>query len=184
VLEILVIAFGLGLDAFSLAVAFGMCQKVCTLNTRFRLSLSFGLFQFFMPLIGFYAGLRVARFTESIDHWIVFAVLSLVGGKMVYEALNNDKNQVMVDISRGIPLLVASIATSIDALAVGFSFALLKDGILLPAVIIGVVASIMTFIGVTFGHRVGRKYISKPEIIGGIAIIIIGFKTLLEHFFS
>lgn len=183
-LEILVIAFGLGLDAFSLAVAFGMCQKVCTLNTRFRLSLSFGLFQFFMPLIGFYAGLRVARFTESIDHWIVFAVLSLVGGKMVYEALNNDKNQVMVDISRGIPLLVASIATSIDALAVGFSFALLKDGILLPAVIIGVVASIMTFVGVTFGHRVGRKYISKPEIIGGIAIIIIGFKTLLEHFFS
>jgi len=184
VLEILVIAFGLGLDAFSLAVAFGMCQKVCTLNTRFRLSLSFGLFQFFMPLIGFYAGLRVARFTESIDHWIVFAVLSLVGGKMVYEALNNDQDQVMVDISRGIPLLVASIATSIDALAVGFSFALLKDGILLPAVIIGVVASIMTFVGVTFGHRVGRKYISKPEIIGGIAIIIIGFKTLLEHFFS
>jgi len=184
VLEILVIAFGLGLDAFSLAVAFGMCQKVCTLNTRFRLSLSFGLFQFFMPLIGFYAGLRVARFTESIDHWIVFAVLSLVGGKMVYEALNNDQDQVMVDISRGIPLLVASIATSIDALAVGFSFALLKDGILLPAVIIGVVASIMTFMGVTFGHRVGRKYISKPEIIGGIAIIIIGFKTLLEHFFS
>ncbi len=183
-LEILVIAFGLGLDAFSLAVAFGMCQKVCTLNTRFRLSLSFGLFQFFMPLIGFYAGLRVARFTESIDHWIVFAVLSLVGGKMVYEALNNDQDQVMVDISRGIPLLVASIATSIDALAVGFSFALLKDGILLPAVIIGVVASIMTFVGVTFGHRVGRKYISKPEIIGGIAIIIIGFKTLLEHFFS
>jgi len=184
VLEILVIAFGLGLDAFSLAVAFGMCQKVCTLNTRFRLSLSFGLFQFFMPLIGFYAGLRVARFTESIDHWIVFAVLSLVGGKMVYEALNNDQDQVMVDISRGIPLLVASIATSIDALAVWFSFALLKDGILLPAVIIGVVASIMTFVGVTFGHRVGRKYISKPEIIGGIAIIIIGFKTLLEHFFS
>ena len=183
-LEILVIAFGLGLDAFSLAVAFGMCQKVCTLNTRFRLSLSFGLFQFFMPLIGFYAGLRVARFTESIDHWIVFAVLSLVGGKMVYEALNNDQDQVMVDISRGIPLLVASIATSIDALAVGFSFALLKDGILLPAVIIGVVALIMTFMGVTFGHRVGRKYISKPEIIGGIAIIIIGFKTLLEHFFS
>jgi len=137
-----------------------------------------------MPLIGFYAGLRVARFTESIDHWIVFAVLSLVGGKMVYEALNNDQDQVMVDISRGIPLLVASIATSIDALAVGFSFALLKDGILLPAVIIGVVASIMTFVGVTFGHRVGRKYISKPEIIGGIAIIIIGFKTLLEHFFS
>jgi len=184
VFEILVIAFGLGLDAFSLAVAFGMCQKVCTFNTRFRLSLSFGLFQFFMPLIGFYAGLRVARFTESIDHWIVFAVLSLVGGKMVYEALNNDQDQVMVDISRGIPLLVASIATSIDALAVGFSFALLKDGILLPAVIIGVVASIMTFVGVTFGHRVGRKYISKPEIIGGIAIIIIGFKTLLEHFFS
>ena len=71
--EILVIAFGLGLDAFSLAVAFGMCQKVCTLNTRFRLSLSFGLFQFFMPLAGFYAGLKVARFTESIDHWIVFA---------------------------------------------------------------------------------------------------------------
>ncbi len=182
--EILVIAFGLGLDAFSLAVAFGMCQKVCTLNTRFRLSLSFGLFQFFMPLAGFYAGLRVARFTEAIDHWIVFAILIFVGGKMIYEALNKDNNESMVDISRGVPLLIASVATSIDALAVGFSFALLKDGILIPAIIIGVVASIMTFVGVTFGHRVGRKYISKPEVVGGIAIVIIGFKILLEHFIN
>ncbi|MDI9594478.1 MAG: manganese efflux pump MntP family protein [Atribacterota bacterium] len=182
--EILVIAFGLGLDAFSLAVAFGMCQKVCTLNTRFRLSLSFGLFQFFMPLAGFYAGLKVARFTESIDHWIVFAILSFVGGKMIYEALSKDDNETMVDISRGIPLLIASVATSIDALAVGFSFALLKDGILFPAIIIGIVASIMTFVGVTFGYRVGRKYISKPEVVGGIAIVLIGFKALLEHFIS
>ena len=182
--EILVIAIGLGLDAFSLAVAFGMCQKVCTLSTRFRLSLSFGLFQFFMPLIGFYTGLRVARFTESIDHWIVFAVLSLVGGRMIGEALTKDDKETVVDISRGFPLLVASVATSIDALAVGFSFALLKDGIVLPAIIIGLVASVMTFIGVTFGHRVGRKYVSKPGVVGGIVIIIIGFKTLLEHLLS
>jgi putative Mn2+ efflux pump MntP len=103
---------------------------------------------------------------------------------MIYEALSKDDNETMVDISRGIPLLIASIATSIDALAVGFSFALLKDGILLPAIVIGIVASIMTFVGVTFGHRVGRKYISKPEVVGGIAIVIIGFKTLLEHFIN
>ncbi len=181
-LEILVIAVGLGLDAFSLAVAFGMCQKVCTLNTRFRLSLSFGLFQFFMPLIGFYAGLRVARFTVSIDHWVIFGVLGFVGGKMIYEALSKDDGAVMIDISHGLPLLAASVATSIDALAVGFSFALLKSGIFLPAIIIGIVASLMTFLGVSFGHQVGRKFLSKPEMIGGIAIIGIGFKTLLEHF--
>jgi len=184
VFEIFVIAFGLGLDAFSLAVAFGMCQKVCTLNTRFRLSLSFGLFQFFMPLVGFYAGLRVARFTESIDHWIVFFVLGFVGGKMIYEALSKEESETMVDISRGVPLLIASIATSIDALAVGFSFALLKDGILFQAVIIGVIASVMTFVGITLGHRVGRKYIAKPEVVGGIAIILIGFKAFLEHFLN
>ncbi|NLJ50166.1 MAG: manganese efflux pump [Candidatus Atribacteria bacterium] len=153
-----------------------MCQKVCTLNTRFRLSLSFGLFQFFMPLVGFYAGLRVARFIESIDHWIVFMVLSFVGGKMIYDALSKNEGETMVDISQGIFLLVASIATSIDSLAVGFSFALLKDGILFPAFIIGVIASIMTFVGVTFGYQVGRKYISNPEVVGGIAIILIGLK--------
>ena len=183
-LEILVIAIGLGLDAFSLAVAFGMCQKVCTLNTRFRLSLCFGLFQFFMPLLGFYAGLRVARFTVSVDHWIVLGVLGFVGGKMIFGALSKDDDAVMVDISRGLPLLFASVATSIDALAVGFSFALLKSGIFLPAVIIGIVASLMTFMGVSFGHRVGRKYLSKPEVVGGIAIILIGFKTFLEHIMS
>jgi len=182
VLEILVIAVGLGLDAFSLAVAFGMCQKVCTLNTRFRLSLSFGLFQFFMPLIGFYAGLRVARFTVSIDHWVIFGVLGFVGGKMIYEALSKDDGTDMIDINHGIPLLAASVVTSIDALVIGFSFALLKNGIFLPAIIIGIVASLMTFLGVSFGHQVGRKFLSKPEMIGGIAIIGIGFKTLLEHF--
>lgn len=183
VIEIIILAVGLGLDAFSLAVVFGVCRGICPLDARLRLSLSFGFFQFFMPLIGFYAGLRVARFIGAIDHWVVFGVLGFIGGKMIFEAFNKDKNEAVNDISRGIPLLLASIATSIDALAVGFSFALLRDGVFIPAIIIGIVASIMTFIGVSFGHRIGRKYVSKPEIIGGIAIIFIGFKTLLEHLF-
>ncbi|MEI6157778.1 MAG: manganese efflux pump, partial [Atribacterota bacterium] len=100
-LEIGIIAVGLGLDAFSVAVAFGMCQRVCPLDTRLRLSLSFGLFQFFMPLLGFYAGLWIARFMVNVDHWVVLAVLSFVGGKMIYEAWERDEDETTIDISQG-----------------------------------------------------------------------------------
>ncbi len=178
--DISVIAFGLGLDAFSLAVAFGMCHNVCTLDMRFRLAFSFGFFQFFMPLAGFFTGMQIAALVEAFDHWLVLAVLGSVGLKMVRDALSKENGIPPVDFSRGLPLLFASVATSIDALAVGFSLALISDRIILPAFIIGVVACCMTLVGVEVGNRVGRRFVSRPELVGGLAIVAIGVKIFLE----
>jgi len=178
-LETFIVAIGLGLDAFSLAAAFGMCQKICPLDAKLRLSISFGAFQFFMPLIGFGVGLQVAQFISSFDHWVVLGVLSLVGGKMIYEGWKKDDDTPFVDFSQGWPLFFASLATSIDALAVGFSFALIDKNIWFSALIIGIVASFMTYLGVSLGHKV-RGFFSSPEIGGGIAIVLVGLKIFLE----
>ncbi len=178
--NISIIAVGLGLDAFSLAVAFGMCHHVCTLDMKFRLAFSFGFFQFFMPLAGFFAGMQVAGLVETFDHWLVLAVLGSVGVKMVWDALSKEDNIPPVDFSRGLPLLLASVATSTDALAVGFSLALISDQIILPALIIGIVASLMTLLGVELGNRVGRRFISRPELVGGLAIMVVGVKIFVE----
>jgi len=181
-IELLLLAFGLGLDAFSVAVAFGMCQKTCPVGARLRLSLSFGAFQFLMPLLGFMAGERVANIIASFDHFVVLGILSFVGVKMLVEGLRRDDTRPFPDLSRGWPLLFASLATSIDALAVGFSFALLQKGVLLEALVIGIFAFSMTYLGVSFGHRVQEKAIfSRPEAFGGIVLILIGLKIFLEH---
>lgn len=178
-LETFIIAIGLGLDAFSLATAFGMCQKACPRDARLRLSFSFGAFQFFMPLVGFGVGRQVARFISSFDHWVVLGILSLVGGKMIYEGWKRDSDTPLIDFSRGWPLFLASLATSIDALAVGFSFALMGKNIWFSALIIGIVALFMTYSGVSLGHKI-RGIFSSPEIVGGIAIILVGLKIFLE----
>jgi len=180
--ELLFLAFGLGLDAFSVAVAFGMCQGACSLGAKLRLSLSFGGFQFLMPLLGFLAGERTARLVQSFDHFVVLGILSLVGGKMIFEGLARKNPKDSPDLSRGLPLLLASLATSLDALAVGFSFALLQGGVFLEALVIGIFAFFMTYSGVSFGHRMrAGKIFSKPEVFGGIVIILIGLKIFLEH---
>ena len=181
-LEIGAIAVSLGLDAFSVAVAFGMCRKVCLLGERVRLSLSFGLFQFFMPLLGFFAGARVSALFDTFDHWVVLAILGALGTKMLYEAFRRKSDEQFPDLSRGIPLLLASFATSFDALAVGFSFALLVRTIFFPALVIGIVASTMTYLGVSLGHRLRREIAFQPEVIGGIALWAVGVKIFLEGF--
>jgi len=183
---IILIGIGLAMDCLAVAISKGISVKKFYYSSTLFMAFLFGLFQAGMPLIGYYAGKSFVSFISKSDHWIAFGFLTLIGGRMLYEGLKNHQlaNNGESNPFHWLKILSLAVATSIDALAVGFSFALLKDGILLPAVIIGVVALIMTFMGVTFGHQVGRKYISKPEIIGGIAIIIIGFKALLEHFFS
>ena len=178
-LETLIIAIGLGLDAFSLATAFGMCQKTCPQDAKLRLSFSFGAFQFFMPLVGFGIGLQVAQLISSFDHWVVLGTLSLVGGKMIYEGWKKDDDTPFVDFSQGWPLLFASLATSIDALMVGFSFALMDKNIWFSALIIGIVALLMTYLGVSLGHKI-RGIFSSPEVVGGIAIVLVGLKIFLE----
>jgi len=178
--EIGAVAVGLGLDAFSVAVAFGMCRKVCLLGERLRLSLSFGLFQLLMPLLGFFAGTKVSALFDTFDHWVVLAILGALGTKMLYEAFRRKSDEQFPDLIRGIPLLLASFATSFDALAVGFSFALLARTIFFPALAIGFVASTMTYFGVSLGHRLRRAITLQPEIIGGSALWAVGLKIFLE----
>ncbi|MGQ9473589.1 MAG: manganese efflux pump MntP [Candidatus Caldatribacteriaceae bacterium] len=178
--EIFLVAISLGLDAFSVAVAFGMCRTACLLDEKMRLSLSFGLFQFFMPLVGFYFGTKVNILFDAFDHWVVLIILGLLGTKMIRESFSREQND-LPDVSRGIPLFLASLATSLDALAVGFSFALLERKIFLPALFIGIVASTMTYLGVSLGHRLRREITTKPELIGGIALWFVGIKIFLEN---
>jgi putative Mn2+ efflux pump MntP len=178
--EILLIACGLALDAFSLAVSYGMCHAKSKLSSKIRISLSFGFFQMFMPILGFWLGKGISRFVNRFDHWIVFLILAIVGTKMISDGVNQDESKEKVDISKGVPLLLASLATSIDAFAVGISFALLKKGYLFPAIIIGIVTTALSFFGVSFGSHVGKNWIKRPELIGGAAIIAIGVKSLIQ----
>jgi putative Mn2+ efflux pump MntP len=179
-IEILMIAFSLALDAFSLAVSFGMTQIHDKMSSRIRISFSFGFFQFIMPILGFLLGSGLARFVDQWDHWIVFGILTLVGSKMIFDGFNKEEDKEAVDMSLGLPLLFASIATSIDAFAIGISFALLKKEILFSSTIIGIVTAILSFMGVSFGSHIGKNWIKRPELIGGLAILLIGFKTLLQ----
>ncbi|MCE5223701.1 manganese efflux pump MntP family protein [bacterium] len=180
-LTILVIAISLGLDAFSVSLAFGMCQKECSNQSKLRLSFSFGFFQFLMPIVGYWIGSTVASFVDKWDHWLVLTALVLIGCKMIWEGLEKeDQPKKFTDISRGVPLLIASVATSIDALAVGFSFAFLQFDLLTSSLIIGVVAFIMSYAGSHIGFKIGKRYFSKPEWIGGIALILLGIKFLLD----
>jgi putative Mn2+ efflux pump MntP len=179
-IELLFIAFSLALDAFSLAVSFGMTQISCNLSSKLRISLSFGFFQFIMPIFGYLIGSRMARMVDRWDHWIVFGILSLIGFKMIRDGLQKDKENKPGNMRLGFPLLLASIETSIDAFAIGISFALLKKEILISSVVIGIVTFSLSYIGATFGAHIGKKWITRPEVIGGLAIFLIGIKTLLQ----
>jgi putative Mn2+ efflux pump MntP len=180
-LTIFLLAVGLGVDAFSVAIGIGASNNKKSWAPVLRLSLAFGLFQFVMPLIGWLAGSTVVDRIQSFDHWIAFALLVLVGGKMIWEGLEKGSDEQKTDQTRGWPLFLLSIATSIDALAVGFSFSLLKTALLFPAAIIGVVCFMMTAVGMIFGKGLARIFGKKVEILGGLVLIAIGMKILIEH---
>ena len=178
---IFLLAVGLGIDAFSVAIGIGAANHKKSWAPVLRLSLAFGIFQFVMPLVGWMAGSTVVNMIQAFDHWIAFALLAIVGGKMIWEGFEKEGDEEEADQTRGWPLLLLSIATSIDALAVGFSFSLLKTPILFPAAIIGVVCFVMTAVGMIFGKGLARIFGKKVEIIGGLVLIGIGVKILIEH---
>jgi len=180
--SILIIAIGLGMDAFAVAIGAGVALKGHSQASAFRLSSSFGFFQFIMPIIGWSAGVTIETFIHDYDHWLAFILLAAIGGKMIYDALRDGKEVSSSDPTRGLPLLMLSIATSIDALAVGLSLAFLKVPIFYPSVIIGTVAFAMTWTGMAFGERLGRAFGKKVEVAGGLILLGIGVKILLEHF--
>lgn len=180
-ITIFFIAVGLGVDAFSVAIGIGATNDKKSWAPVLRLAAAFGLFQFIMPIAGWLAGLTVVEIIGSFDHWIAFALLAFVGGKMIWEGFEKESDEEREDQTRGWPLLLLSIATSIDALAVGFSFSILKNPILFPAGIIGVVCFIMTAAGMIFGKVLAKLFGKKVEIFGGLVLIAIGIKILVDH---
>jgi Predicted membrane protein len=180
-LTVFFLAVGLGVDAFSVAIGIGATNVKKSWAPVLRLASAFGAFQFAMPIIGWLAGLTVVGIIANYDHWIAFALLSYVGGRMIWEALRKDKEKETNDQTKGFPLLLLSIATSIDALAVGFSFSVLKEQILFPAVIIGIVCFFMTATGMLFGKGLARIFGKKVGIFGGVVLIVIGVKILIDH---
>ena len=181
ILTILIIAIGLAMDAFAVSITSGLTIKKIKIGHAFRIAFFFGLFQAVMPVIGWLAGLGLKDFIASIDHWIAFILLVFVGGKMIYESTmmvedKDEKDPLNVHV-----LLVLSIATSIDALAVGISLSFLNIEIATPAIIIGIVTFVLSFLGVYIGEKFGHFFESKIEVIGGLTLIGIGTKILLEH---
>jgi len=181
-ITIFLLAVGLGVDAFSVAIGIGAANDDGkSWQPVLRLASSFGAFQFAMPIIGWLAGLTVVGIIAHYDHWVAFALLAYVGSKMIWEALKKEEEKEANDQTKGLPLLLLSIATSIDALAVGFSFSLLKTDIILPALIIGVVCFLMTGIGMLFGKGLAGIFGKKVGIVGGVVLIAIGVKILVDH---
>jgi putative Mn2+ efflux pump MntP len=176
------LAVGLGMDAFAVSIVVGSAAGRLSFRPIFRLSFHFGLFQFLMPIIGWGLGLSVASYIEAFDHWLALALLTFVGGKMIMESRSDASTpSTGGDPTRGWTLVALSVATSIDALAVGLSMAFLRVDVLTPSVIIGIVACAMTAIGMSLGSRLGRKFGRRMELIGGLVLISIGIRIVVEH---
>jgi manganese efflux pump family protein len=179
------LAFGLGIDAFSVAVASGVALGKVSLRQSFRLSFHFGLFQFAMPIIGWLIGSLVAEYVRDFDHWIAFGLLSFVGVRMILGAVRGkDGGLPPRDPTKGASLIILSLATSIDALAVGLTLAIVGTPVLLPSIVIGLVAANMTLAGLQLGKYAGRMLGNRMEVIGGLVLIAIGLKILLEHLYG
>lgn len=180
-LNLLGIAIGLAMDAFAVSIAAGLAIPELTRRHVFRLSFHFGLFQFMMPIIGWLAGRTVQGYISQFDHWIAFGLLAFIGGKMLWEAVMEEGTASNGDPTRGLMLVTLSVATSIDALAVGLSMAFLKISVWFPSVIIGLVAAAMTAVGIRFGSRIGSRWGKAAEITGGIVLLGIGVRILVSH---
>lgn len=181
--SIILIGFALSADAFAVSVTSGITIKRNHLKHAITAGMFFGGFQALMPLLGWLGGSFASDYVSSFDHWLAFALLSYVGGKMIYEACRNEEDEEKEpDPKIGLyTMLVLAIATSLDALAVGFSLAFINVNIYIPALIIGSITFVTSFIGVYVGKLFGHLFEKKLEIIGGLILIGIGIKTVLDH---
>jgi len=181
-LAILLIAVGLSADCFAVALSSSISRKTLPFVQIFRVSLFFGVFQAIMPVLGWLAGRTIVEFISDFDHWLAFALLALVGGRMIWESFHNTaRRSEITDVTRLRSLLILSVATSIDALAVGLAFALLDTEIVAASVTIGTVAFVVTAIGLIVGKKAGSLMGRRAEAIGGIILIGIGVRMVLEH---
>lgn len=178
-LTVVLISIGLAMDAFAVSICKGLSMRTPSLKAMLIVGLWFGGFQGLMPIIGYYLGESLYQYISAVDHWIAFALLLLIGFNMIREALSGDEEDVDADIGVKVMFLLA-VATSIDALAVGISLAMEGADIFLDALIIGVITFAISVAGVKLGSVVGDKFSTKAQILGGIILIALGVKFLLE----
>ncbi|MGL5318110.1 MAG: manganese efflux pump MntP family protein [Bacteroidales bacterium] len=182
ILEIILIAIGLSMDSLAVSIAAGIIMDKFHVRHIFRIAFFMALFQGLMPLLGWAAGISFKSQIESYDHWIAFGLLSFLGVKMIREGMSSDEDDSPgFDPTKIATLISLAFATSIDALAVGVSFAFLQIKVALPTIIIGATTFFFAFAGASFGTKFGNKYNLPMEIIGGVILIGIGLKILLQH---
>ena len=184
-LSVLGMAFALAMDAFAVSIATGIRLAPPRWSQTARVAVCFGLFQFVMPVIGWLTGRELAAWVAAWDHWMAFGLLLAVGGKMIHDALASRDDGSFggqsADPTRGITLLMLGVATSIDAFAVGVSMAMMQRPVLIPGIIFGLVAAVLSVVGMRHGGRIGRRAGSRAEVAGGTVLILIGVVTLVPH---
>jgi putative Mn2+ efflux pump MntP len=178
-----VIGIGLSMDCFAVSLAIGTTTKTRLIYAAVIIAIFFGAFQAGMTVVGWLAGSSVIGLISSYDHWIAFILLAIVGGKMIWEGVHGGEEEAHIEVVRLVPVIVLSLATSIDALAVGVSFGVLQTAILIPAIIIGLVCFVISFAGVMLGERLEDILGNKMEILGGLILILIGINILAGHLF-
>lgn len=178
--ELFILAVGLSMDAFAVAIGKGLSVREAKIKHMTIVGLYFGLFQAGMPLIGYFLGKQFEQYITTFDHWIAFVLLGLIGANMVREAFSKEEEKINSAFTPK-AMIPMAIATSIDALAVGVSFAFLSVDIVPAVSFIGVITFLLSFAGVKIGNIFGSKYKSKAELVGGIILILMGIKILLEH---
>jgi manganese efflux pump family protein len=179
--EVLLVAFALSLDAFAVSLAASTAGHVHDRRAAFRLSFHFGLFQFMMPILGWTLGTAIESTIAAVDHWVAFGLLAFVGGRMIYAATRPASQTRSDDPSRGVLLVILAIATSIDALAVGLSLAMLNTSVWTPSIVIGLVAGGMSVLAIVGGARLGRWLGTKAQLAGGLILLLIGVRILVAH---
>ncbi len=180
ILEVLALALGLTMDVLSVSIAVGLSLPDSSLRQRLRLTFHFALFHFLMPALGWLAGISIQQQIRSFDHWIAFVLLSALGIKMIKD-WRSEEDVFSNDPTRGMTMVTLCIATSIDALAVGVSIALLHVDVWQVGILVGLSAALMTTIGLNFGRSIGQKMQSWARLFGGLAIIAVGVKILIDH---
>jgi len=183
IITIAILAIGLSFDSFAVSVSSGLVLKGIDYKNAMKIAFSLALFQGGMPVIGWYFGSEIKDYVVEIDHLIAFILLTLIGGKMIFESLKKNKEDKTFNPLKLSVLIGISIATSIDALIIGISFAFLKISILLAAITIGVITFFISMSGILFGKKTGKRFGKKMEILGGLILIFIGLKIFIEHQF-
>ena len=182
-LEIILIAIGLSMDTFAVSISLGLSIKKPKLKEMLIPGIYFGLFQMLMPLIGFLAAVSFVDKIQHLDHWIAFILLGFIGGKMIKESFSSDTEKVNGNPFLFSKMLLLAIATSIDALAVGITFAFFEINLFMTVLIIGLTTFGLSVLGMKIGNMVGAKFKSKAEFLGGVILILLGLKILIEHLF-